>query len=147
MEKLVLSSILILPRTASLKLVRWGRNFFVDSYDNMSEVLLSFFKNFTFFFYKTAEHTFGEYFKASMIKVSTRSDQTRGRLSLAQSENLHEKLIFEKNAKHVWETYFVREKECKCIVWWIQQIYAMCYHTFSQTPDRLSSVKLQKYFF
>ncbi len=45
---------------------------------------------------KTADSTSGGYFKVSLVKISARSDEVRGWLSVAQFGALHEKLVLRK---------------------------------------------------
>jgi hypothetical protein len=46
-----------------------------------------------------AKTTSGEYLKVSLVKISARSDEFKGKLSVAQSCDLDEKPVFEKNEK------------------------------------------------
>jgi hypothetical protein len=48
---------------------------------------------------KTADSNSGGYFKVSVVKISARSDEVKGKLSVAQSCDLDEKPVFEKNEK------------------------------------------------
>ena len=48
---------------------------------------------------KTAKSTYDEYFELSMIKISARSDEVKGKLSVAQPCDSDETPVFEKNVK------------------------------------------------
>ena len=52
---------------------------------------------------KTVKSTSEEYFEVSMVKISGRSDKVKERLLEAQSWDLVEKTVFEKNEKQVWD--------------------------------------------
>ena len=45
---------------------------------------------------KKADYTAGEYFKVSVVKISVRSDEVRGCLSMAQLSAVDEKLVLRK---------------------------------------------------
>ncbi len=48
---------------------------------------------------KMADSTPTEHFEVFVVKISARSDKIRGRSNVSQSNALHEKPIFNKNAK------------------------------------------------
>jgi hypothetical protein len=45
---------------------------------------------------KTIDYTSGECFKVSVVKISARSDEVKGRLSMAQLSAVHEKPVLRK---------------------------------------------------
>ena len=45
---------------------------------------------------KTVDSTSGEYFKVSVVKISVRSDEVRGWLSMAQLSAVDENLVLRK---------------------------------------------------
>ena len=58
---------------------------------------------------KTVNSTSGEYFKVSVVKISARSDEIKGRLHVAQFGALHEKLVLRKMQKN-FEKFIGTEK-------------------------------------
>ncbi len=58
---------------------------------------------------KTVDSTSEGYFKVSVVKISARSDEIKGRSSVAQSSALHEKPVLRK-MKNKFEKCLVTKK-------------------------------------
>jgi len=59
---------------------------------------------------KTPDSTSGGYFKVSVIKISARSDEVKGRLYVAQFGALHEKPVLRKTQNKLQNCVFTTEK-------------------------------------
>ncbi len=59
---------------------------------------------------KTVDFTSGGYFKVSVVKISARPDEVKGRLYVAQFDALHEKPVLRKTQNKLQNYVFTTKK-------------------------------------